>query len=250
MKPRFRLPLALCCLGGLLIGSTALAQQDPRVVVVHPSAAVKAGGGKPSSAQTQRTAPSAKRYWADYAGNAIRRSNLDGSNVETLATDTSGPYGTAYDPETGNLIWTSSSDELVQMAPANGTSTSAITLNSSFEDQFAVVVKGSESNVAYGVVNGQIVKVTEDRNTGTERRDVLLTLSSPDEVHGLALTPDNTALYLGDPDGRMTRKLNLTTLQVQQLVYDNGGTCTTCSLAAPSPKPASKPLPSSPEKKQ
>lgn len=260
MKPRFRLPLSLCCLGGLLLGSTALGQQDPRVVVVKPSTAVKAGGARPSSAQAQRTTPSAKRYWADYAGNAIRRSNLDGSNVETVATDTSGPYGTSYDPETGNVLWTSSGDELVHMAISDGTSASGyITLNSSFEDQFAVVVKGSESNVAYGVVDGQVVKITEDRNTGTEKRDVLLTLSSPDEVHGLALTPDSTALYLGDPDGRMTRKLSLTTLQVQQLVYDNGEVCTTCALPASSteparttpsrsPKPTARPLPSSPEK--
>ncbi|MFL5355828.1 hypothetical protein [Archangium sp.] len=251
MKSRFRLPLPLCCLGGLLLGSTALGQQDPRVVVVKPSTAVKAGGVRPSTAQAQRTAPVAKRYWADYAGNAIRRSDLDGSNVETLATDTSGPYGTTYDPETGKVLWTSSGDELVHMASSDGTALSGyVTLNSSFEEYSAIVVKGSESNVSYGVVDAQLVKVTEDRNTGTERRDVLLKLASPDEVHGLALAPDNSALYLGDPDGRMTRKLNLTTLQVQQLVYDNGGSCTTCAMAAPAPKPAAKPLPSSQEKRR
>jgi hypothetical protein len=251
MKQRFRLHVSLWCLGGLLSAPAALAQQDPRVVIVKPSTAAK-------GASAQRTAPVAKRYWADYAGNAIRRSNLDGSNVETLATDTEGPYGTSYDPETGNVLWTSSGDELVQMAPANGATSSAVTLNSSFEDQFAVVVQGSESNVSYGVVNGQVVRVTENRNTGAERRDVLFTLSSPDEVHGLALTPDSTALYLGDLEGRMTRKLNLSTLQVQQLVYDNGGSCTMCAVAPSSapatrsgsaaPAPAPKSRPSSKEK--
>lgn len=250
MKQRFGLHVSLWCLGGLLIAPAALAQQDPRVVIVKPSTAK---GGT-----AQRTAPVARRYWADYAGNAIRRSNLDGSNVETLATDTEGPYGTSYDPETGNVLWTSSGDELVQMAPANGATSSAVTLNSSFEDQFAVVVQGSETNVSYGVVNGQVVRVTENRNTGAERRDVLFTLSSPDEVHGLALTPDHTALYLGDLEGRMTRKLNLSTLQVQQLVYDNGGTCTMCAVAPSSapaarsgsaaPAPAAKSRPSSTEK--
>lgn len=238
MKSLFRLPLPLCCLGGLLLGSMALGQQDPRVVIVKPTTAVKAGGARAASAREQRTAPVAKRYWADYAGNAIRRSDLDGSNVETVASDTSGPYGTSYDPETGNVIWTSSGDELVHMTSASGgTQLGDLTLNSSFEDQYAVVVKGSESNVAYGVVDGQVVRVTEDRNTGTEKREVLLQLASPDEVHGLALRPDNTALYLGDPDGRMTRKLSLSTLQVQQLVYDNGGTCTTCAVAPSSPEP-------------
>lgn len=239
MKSRFRLPLPLCCLGGLLLGSTALGQQDPRVVIVKPSTPVKTGAVQAPSAREQRTAPVAKRYWADYAGNAIRRSNLDGSNVETVATDTSGPYGTSYDPETGNVIWTSSGDELVHLTSASGdTKLGDVTLNSSFEDQYAIVVKGSESNVAYGVVEGQIVRITEDRNTGTEKTEVLLQLASPDEVHGLALTPDNTALYLGDPDGRMIRKLSLSTLKVQQLVYDNGDTCTTCVAPASTAAPA------------
>ncbi|WP_375768538.1 hypothetical protein NR798_43810 [Archangium gephyra] len=227
MKPRLRLHVSLLwCLGGLLLGSTAVAQQDPRVVVVHPTTGVKAGGKRPAFAPSQP-----KRYWADYAGNAIRRSNLDGSNVETVAADTSTPYGTSYDPETGHILWTSSGDELVQMAPASGSAT-ATTLNSSFEEYFAVTVKGTESNVAYGVVNGQILKVTEDRNTGTERRDVLYTLSSADDVHGLALTPDNTALYLGDLQGRMTRKLNLQTLQVQPLVYDSTDPCSMCVMSS------------------
>lgn len=239
MKSRFRLPLPLCCLGGLLLGSTALGQQDPRVVIVKPSTAAKTGGAQASSSLAPRAAPVAKRYWADYAGNAIRRSNLDGSNVETVATDTIGPYGTSYDPETGNVIWTSSGDELVHLTSASGeTRLGDLTLNSSFEDQYAIVVKGSDTNVAYGVVDGQVIRLTEDRNTGTEKREVLLQLASPDEVHGLALTPDNTALYLGDPDGRMIRKLSLATLKVQQLVYDNGNTCTTCPAMTSTPEPA------------
>jgi hypothetical protein len=228
MKSRSRLYVSLCCLGGLLLGPTALAQQDPRVVIVKPNAGAKAPA-------------QAKRYWADYASNSIKRSNLDGSNVETIASDTSGPYATTYDPETGNILWTSSGDELVQMAPASGAS-STVTLNSSFEEYFPVIVKGTDLNVAYGVVDGQVVRVTEDKNSGTERRDVLL--SSAGDVHGLALTPDGKGLYLGDLQGRMTRKLNLSTLQVMPLVYDNGETCTTCFTSQPtSSTPAKKPAP-------
>ena len=54
MKPRSRLQLSLCCLGSLLLGSTALAQPDPRTVVVRPSAAANV-----------RAPATAKRYWAD-----------------------------------------------------------------------------------------------------------------------------------------------------------------------------------------
>lgn len=230
MKQRLRLQALLCCLGSLLSGSAALGQQDPRVVIVTPSTAAK------------RASSSPKRYWADYAGGAIRRSNLDGSNVETLASNVDGPYGTSYDPETGYVLWTSAGDEVVQMAPANGVTGSTTTLNSSFEEYFAIVVpnsgsNGSDTNVAYGVVNGQVVRITQNRNTGSEQSEVLLTLSYPELVHGLALTPDNTALYLGDEAGRMTQKLNLITLQLTQLVYDNG-----------TPLSATKAQPSSQEK--
>ncbi|HEX5753304.1 MAG TPA: hypothetical protein VFZ09_44300 [Archangium sp.] len=226
MKSRSRLYVSLC-LGGWLLGPAALAQQDPRVVIVKPSAGAKAPA-------------QAKRYWADYASNSIKRSNLDGSNVETLATDTEGPYATTYDPETGYVLWTSSGDELVQMAPANGATGSTITLNSSFEEYFPVIVKGTDLNVAYGVVEGQVVRVTEDKNTGTEKRDVLYTLSSAEDVHGLALTPDGKGLYLGDLQGRMTRKLNLSTLQVTPLVYDNGETCTLCLTSQPTSSTSTK----------
>jgi hypothetical protein len=237
VKQRTRLQVTLGCLGGLLVGSTALAQQDPRAVVVRPSAA-KVG----STRSAQRGAPTAKRYWADYAGKAIKRSDLDGSNVEVMVAETEGPYGVSHDPATDSILWTSASDQVVQMAPASG-SGETLTLNSSFAENFAIVINGTERNLAYGVENGQVIRITQDRNTGAEQRDVLLTLSSPSQVHGLALSPDNTALYLGDTAGRMTQKLIIATRQVQQLVYDNSA-----PAAASSPAPASQPAPSSTEK--
>ncbi|HEX8438087.1 hypothetical protein [Archangium sp.] len=203
------------------MGSTALGQQDPRAVVVRPSPVAKAGDTRSPRALAPHAPATAKRYWADYAGKAIRRSNLDGSNVETLASDVNGPYGTSYDPETGYVLWTSSGDEKVQMAPANGYSAGSTTLNSSFEDYFAIVVRGSNSDTSYGVVNGQIIRLTRSHTSEYEQRDVLYTLASPDEVHGLALSPDNSALYLGDIQGRMTQKLSLSSLQKTSLVYDN-----------------------------
>jgi hypothetical protein len=228
MKPGVRWQVHLCCLGSLLIGSMALGQperqperrpREPRSAVVKPSAA------KATKARGVRSPRGAKRYWADYDGNAVLRSNLDGSEVEIVTSNVQGPYGISYDQTTDSLLWTSAGDEVVQMASAsdseNGTAT-VITLNSSFEDYFAIIINGPEHNIAYGVEGGQVVKVTQNRNTGTEQREVLLTLSSPDAVRGLALTPDHTALYLGDSVGRMSQRLNLATRQVQSLVYDNG----------------------------
>lgn len=131
MKPRARPRLVLCCLGGLLSASPALGQQDPRAVIVRPSTVTKA----------RRATPTAKRYWADYAGKAIKRSNLDGSKVETVVSDVDSPYGVSYDPATDQVVWTSASDEVVQMAPADGSGVT-LTLDSSFEEHFAIVAHG------------------------------------------------------------------------------------------------------------
>lgn len=171
----------------------------------------------------------AKRYWADYAGNAILRSNFDGSQVE-VAFYVSGPYGISYDPATGNLIWTSSTEEVVQAAPADG-SGSVATLESAFEDNSAIVVKDGDDQFAYGITDSQIIKITQNRNTGDEQREVLLQLSSPEEVVGLALTADHTTLYVGDTVGRMSQKLSLASHSLEPLVFDDGNQ----TLASASP---------------
>jgi hypothetical protein len=238
MKQRTRLHVSLCFLGGLLLGSSALAQQDPREVIVRPPTAAKSGDARTARARHAPTV--AKRYWADYAGKAIRRSNLDGSKVETVASNVSGPYGVTYDQSTEYVVWTSAEAEAVQMAPADG-SGEAITLNSSFEEHFAIAIKGDTQNVAYGVEGAHIIRVTQDRNTGAEQRVVLFTLPAPEQVHGMALAPDHSALFLGDAQGRMTQKLNLSTRQLEPLVYDN-------SASAVSAEPTSSPRPSSTEK--
>lgn len=187
-----------------------------------------------------------KRYWADYAGNAVWRSNLDGSQVE-LAYSVNGPYGIAYDPATGQLIWTSSTDETVQAASPGGGS--VVTLQSSFEESSAIAFKASgmaeaatalpataatagmaagmataspTTSLSYSVIGSEVVKLTQDIYTGAEEREVLLTLSSPDEVQGLTLSADNASLYLGDSVGRMSRKLNIATHGVEWLVFDDG----------------------------
>ncbi len=192
-----------------------------------------------------------KRYWAEYAANAIWRSNLDGSQVE-LVHSVNGPYGIGYDPAAGYLIWTSSADETVQAAPAAGGG--VITLQSSFEEYFAIAFKAtgqtetaapaamtamaamnasSTTSLSYSVIGSEVVKLTQDINTGAEQREVLLTLSSPDEVHGLTLSADGTALYLGDPVGRMSRKLDIGSHGVEWLLFDDYSSLSFSTLSSP-----------------
>lgn len=175
-----------------------------------------------------------KRYWADHAGNAIWRSNPDGSQAE-LVHSVNEPYGIGFDPATGHLLWTSSADEAVQAAPVDG-SGGVFNLQGSFEEHSAIVIKAapataaakaetaassSTTSVSYSVIGTEVVKLTQDVNTGAEQREVLLTLSSPDEVHGLMLSADGSSLYLGDPVGRMSRKVNISSHAVEWLVFED-----------------------------
>jgi len=225
MRLRPRPQAYVWCLGLFLTASTAVAQVEPRSVIVS--------GGPVAKTGTARAIRPAKLYWADHAGNAIKRSNLDGSEVEVVAAAVEGPYGISYDPATGYLLWTSEIDEVVQATLADGTG-SVITLGSSFEESFAFVADTGGQQAAYGVVDGQVVKVTVDPNTGVETRDVLYVLASPETVHGMALAPDQMTLYLGDVYGRMSQKLGLWNRCLQPLLYVDSPPTATASQAAAS----------------
>jgi hypothetical protein len=210
MRRRFGPRTAAACCAAVLVVATALAQEEQRSVVVTVSGARRIGG---------IPLPGAKRYWADYTANAIRRSNLDGSSLEIAIAGVNGPYGVGFDPAARQLVWTSAGDEVVQAASVDGGG--SVTLPSSFEEEdYAFVVDEGDHQVMYGLQENQVVKVTQDPITGEGTIEVLLTLSSPETFHGLALSPDRTALYLGDTAGQMSRRLNLATRTVESLVFE------------------------------
>ena len=156
-----------------------------------------------------------KRVWADHAANAIWESEADGSARRMLYPNLPGPYGLSIDVATQQLVFTSSELEVVQTAPVGG---GAVTnLRTSFEESYAIVVDAGTHKVVYGVRDDQLIKLTEDTDYGTEQIEVLL--PSVANVHGLALTEDGSALYLGDSVGQMSRKLHIATHAVESLAY-------------------------------
>src|SRR6185503_14197483 len=167
MRRRFGRSAAAGCCAAVLVVTGVAAQEGQRSVVVTVNGPQQRIGGVPSRA--------VKRYWADYGANAIRRSNLDGSLAEVAIPDVNGPYGVGFDPTLRQLVWTSAGDEVVQAAPAEGGA--AVTLPSSFEEGYAILVDEGDHKVVYGLQDDHIVKVTEDPTTGAGSVEVLLTLS-------------------------------------------------------------------------
>jgi hypothetical protein len=226
--------LVLC-----LVAPLSAQQADLRSVVVATTAP------RPLGRTLLPPLVTTSRYSTDYSNNAIKRSSLDGSVVEVLVADVKGPYGLSFDADSRQLLWTSSVDEVVQTAPVSGGA--AVTLPSSFEEGYAVALVEGDRKVVYGVDGSQVVKLSEDPQTGTVTRDVLLDLISPDLVHGLAVSADGTAVYLGDEAGQMSQKLSLATRTVTPLVFEGPAPQvdpTPPPLLEPSPLPS--PLPKKP----
>ena len=184
-----------------------------------------------------------KRYWADAAAGAIRRSNLDGSALENVVAGLDAPYGLALDPIAGVLVWTNSGgDGTVQRwNPATG---ELGTLQSEFEEPYAIVLDG-KVRTAYAVVDGSVVKVTEDYEGDSDATEILVPGESeplplsvrrsilevrvsqePEDpvpsIHGLALDLPSSVLYIADGYGMMARRVRLADKQVDALVFENG----------------------------
>jgi hypothetical protein len=222
MSTRFGPRAAVGCLG-LFLTAAAPADRvarippgDPVPPVVEPDqrSVVVVVESDPSG----RIPP--KRYWADHAAGAIRRSNVDGSGMEVVVSGLSGPYGLAYDARARLFVWTDSADEAVQAASPD--SFAPAPLQSSFEDAYAIVSATEETETAYAVLDGRLMKLTVDRRSGAEQQEVLLELDAFGSVHGLALSPDGGALYLGDAVGQMSRKVRLADRGVETIMFSGG----------------------------
>lgn len=205
--------LAAVCLAGA-VG----AQKAPLEIVRSVVVTVDASGRLAPVAPGGRPAPGAKRYWADTPTHSIRRSNLDGSGVEEVVSGLAGPYGLSFDPATGTLLWTSSGGERVEtFTPGGGV---APALETEFEEPYALVRDIEGGHIAYAVVDGQVVRITQLGMSDSEQVEVLVPGdSTADPPHGLSLDPAHGVLYVGNYDGMMSRKVRLSDGQVETLVF-------------------------------
>ncbi|MBZ0268105.1 DUF5050 domain-containing protein [bacterium] len=62
-----------------------------------------------------------KVYWSDLTNDRIRRSNLDGSAVETVLTGVPSPQGIALDPATNKMYWSDPALDVIRRSDLDGT---------------------------------------------------------------------------------------------------------------------------------
>lgn len=189
-------------------------QPAPRSVDVWTDAS---GQLRPARVLPGDPSPTYLRYWADPAMNAILRRDPQSGQVEPIASGLNTPYGLGFDVTTQSFVWTSSGDEAVQKL-AVGT-TAAITLPSNFDQPPALELPREGGRQAITLVGSDIVRVTEDAQSGEVTTEVLMRVESPDAVHGLAVDEEAGVLYIGNAVGMMAQRLRLSDSSALQLTF-------------------------------
>jgi hypothetical protein len=81
-------------------------------------------------------------YWTDVQG-GIRRSNLNGTGLETLVAGTFGDIGIALDLEAGKVFWTNFNLGLIRRANLDGTGQETLVSGLSFPVGIALQISGT-----------------------------------------------------------------------------------------------------------
>ena len=154
-----------------------------------------------------------KMYWLDRGTDRIQRSNLDGSNLQTLVTaGLSGPRDLALDAAGGKMYWTDDGLDKIQRANLDG---------SQVEDLVAAGLIGPaalELDLAAGKMywtdqgTGKIQRADLD---GSRAEDLVAGLGDP---NGLALDIPAGKMYWTDQHRRRIQRANLDGSDVQDLV--------------------------------
>ena len=160
-----------------------------------------------------------KMYWADQWKHNIRRSNLDGSQIEVLVNllGTNGPTGLALDVAAGKMYWTSWSPNEIQRANLDGS-------------QVETLIKSGLTNpgsIVLDVAAGKMYWHDQDRETerGKIRRANLdgsqvedLVRSDLSYQYSLALDVAAGKMYWTDFGTDKIRRANLDGSQIEDLV--------------------------------
>jgi hypothetical protein len=157
---------------------------------------------------------SGKMYWTDYGIDKIKRSNLDGTGVETLiSTGLNGPFGLALDIAGGKMYWTDFGTNKIQRSNLNG---------SVIED---LVITGLSDpyGIALDVFGGKMYwtdigtdKIQRANFDGTSVESLVTTgLSSP---YGIALDVASGKMYWTDRGTGKVQRANLDGSGIEDLI--------------------------------
>ena len=181
--------------------------------------AVQPDAGKPAHAQGTSDI---KLYIADRDDDNIRRSNLDGTSVETLITGLGNPIKVDVDISNGKVYWLEETAGDIKRANLDGTSVETVTTDAPASSTF-----GGYGGFALDLTNDKIYWVGFGSNfikrSNLDGSSVETLISSGlNGTTDIALDVANGKMYWTETNSLDIRRANLDGTSIETLV-DNGG---------------------------
>ena len=178
---------------------------------VNPSdLSLPAGIGEPVDATTTTASQAWKLYWTD--GKSIQRSNLDGTEVESLVSVSgSNLYRLALDVSGGKMYWTNGGRGKIQRSNLDGSTVEDLVTKLRFPFGLALDVSGGKMYWT----DWHAYKIQRSNLDGSTVED-LVTTGTP--YGGLALDVSSGKMYWTDWHVEMIQRSNLDGSDVEYLV--------------------------------
>ncbi|MEM9351491.1 MAG: cadherin-like domain-containing protein [Planctomycetota bacterium] len=160
-----------------------------------------------------------KLYWADFTGERIVRSDLDGSNVEDVVTGISGPGGIAIDDVSGKVYWSEFFSGRIRRADLDGSNVEDVVTG--VEGPSGIDIDESAGKL-YFVENGLFTnKIRRVDLDGSNDEDLITSgLSNPEVVH---LDVAGGKMYWTDSFTSKLQRSNLDGSSVEDIVTSVSG---------------------------
>ena len=170
--------------------------------------------GTPPQPPATGTGGGSKLYWSDWGTDKIRRSDLDGSNVEDVVTGggLDGPDGLSLDLAGGKIYWTDAGTNKIQRSNLDGTGAEDLVTGLGIPYGLALDLSGGKMYWT----NRQTNKIQRSNLDGSGVEDLVTSgLTFPG---GLALDVSGGKMYWTNPGARKIQRSNLDGTSVEDLV--------------------------------
>ncbi|XP_064621672.1 nidogen-1-like isoform X2 [Lineus longissimus] len=155
-------------------------------------------------------------YWTDVSGKTISKARLDGTDSENIVRGLGSPEGVAVDWLTGNIYWTDSILDRIEVSRNDGTNRKVL-VDSGLVNPRAIVTDPLGGKVYWTDWNREAPKIESVNMDGTDRKVVIQQdLGLP---NGLTLDHERRKLCWGDAG---TQKIECSNLDgsLRQTVYN------------------------------
>lgn len=133
-------------------------------------------------------------YWADQTGNVIKRSGLDGSNVETIHSSLNNPTSIEVDISAGKIYWAESAAGTIKRSNLDGSGVQ--TILSSLDSPVSITLDVSNGKVYWAETLGS--NLIQRANLDGTTVETIFTPADANGPVGLDIDAANSKLYWVD----------------------------------------------------